>query len=46
MKDNIIANKTFEFSLSVINLYMQLKEKMNSLFRNNCYDVQQVLELM
>lgn len=27
MKDNIIANKTFEFSLSVINLYVMLKKE-------------------
>lgn len=27
MKDNIIAVKTFEFSLSIINLYTQLKKE-------------------
>jgi len=27
MKENIIANKTFEFSLNVIHLYMQLKKE-------------------
>ena len=27
MKENIIATKTFEFSLNVINLYMQLKKE-------------------
>jgi four helix bundle protein len=27
MKDNIIANKTFEFSLNIINLYMLLKRE-------------------
>lgn len=27
MKDNIIASKTFEFSLNIINLYMQLKRE-------------------
>lgn len=27
MKDNIIANKTFEFSLNVIHLYMLLKRE-------------------
>ena len=27
MKENIIASKTFEFSLNIINLYMQLKRE-------------------
>lgn len=35
MKDNIIAVKTFEFSLNIISLYIQLKKKMNSSFPNN-----------
>jgi len=27
MKDNLIANKTFDFALSIIELYMQLKKE-------------------
>lgn len=35
MKDNIIAIKTFEFSLKIITLYTQLKKKMSSSFQSN-----------
>ncbi|MGG7034158.1 MAG: four helix bundle protein [Flavobacterium sp.] len=27
MKDNIIANKTFDFALSIIDLFIQLKKE-------------------
>ena len=27
MKDNLIANKTFDFALTIIELYMQLKKE-------------------
>jgi hypothetical protein len=29
MKDNLIANKTFDFSLMIIKLFIQLKKKMS-----------------
>ena len=29
MKENIIATKTFDFALSIVNLFVILKKKMN-----------------
>lgn len=35
MKENLIANKTFDFSLTIIELFIQLKKIMNSSFPNS-----------
>lgn len=46
MKENIIAKKTFAFALTMIDLYLELKEKMNLFFLNKLFDQGQVLVQM
>ncbi len=42
MKNNLIADKTFDFALNIIDLYINLKKKMNLFYRNNCLGTEQV----
>jgi hypothetical protein len=39
-KDNVIRNKSFDFSIRIINLYKILYKEMKKLYQNSCLEAE------